>query len=181
MGSNKSKAVVGTLNPNKAAKILAAQDKLHVIHNKPIISQCQLKAFEAQAIVFSCMDFQLIDDIVIFLTELGYNNNFDQFILAGCSLTFAKHEFKQWRIVAKDHLELAVKLHNIKEVICIEHERCGAYKTQYPDMTQETEKEVHTANLKIFQKKMAKSYPQLKFLGFYMFIDGTCEFIEDTS
>jgi hypothetical protein len=34
------------------------------------------------------MDFRLIDDIVRFMDGKGYNNNYDQFILAGGSLGF---------------------------------------------------------------------------------------------
>ena len=36
--------------------------------------------------LLSCMDFRLLDDIVVFMNALGYHNNYDQYILAGSSL-----------------------------------------------------------------------------------------------
>jgi len=36
--------------------------------------------------VLSCMDFRLLDDTTVFMNARGYNNNYDQFILAGASL-----------------------------------------------------------------------------------------------
>jgi hypothetical protein len=53
-----------------------------------IFTQDQRKATEAKCFLVTCMDFQLIDDMVVFMNSLGYNNNYDQFILAGGSLGF---------------------------------------------------------------------------------------------
>lgn len=130
---------------------------------------------DARALVYSCMDFRLLDDIVIFMNEIGYHNNYDQFILAGCSLSFVVRQFKQWRKIARDHLDLAVKMHSIKEIMCIEHEKCGAYKLCYPEMKLIEEKNLHTENLAKFKKKMERTHPELLFHGYYMHIDGHCE------
>jgi hypothetical protein len=48
-----------------------------------LVTQDQLTAKTAKAMVLSCMDFRLLDDIVHFMNDKGYNNNYDQYILAG--------------------------------------------------------------------------------------------------
>jgi hypothetical protein len=42
------------------------------------------------------MDFRLIDDMVHFMNNLGYNNNYDQFTLAGASLGFTQEKYPHW-------------------------------------------------------------------------------------
>jgi carbonic anhydrase len=135
----------------------------------------QMKAHEAKAIIYSCMDFRLLDDIIIFMDKNGYSNSYDQFILAGASLSFITPQFKHWRKVAKDHLSLAIKLHKIKEVICFEHQQCGAYKMIYPDLKPEDERQKHVDNAIGFEKKLAKSHPDLTFHAYFMNLDGTCD------
>ena len=87
--------------------------------------------------VLSCMDFRLIDDMVVYLDSVGYNNNYDQFILAGSSLGSNQEKFAEWNTVWIKHLDLAIMLHEIKEIIVIDHEKCGAYKIFFPEMTPE--------------------------------------------
>ena len=87
--------------------------------------------------LLSCMDFRLLDDIVVFMNALGYHNNYDQYILAGSSLGANQEKFPEWTASWLKHLDLAILLHNIKEVIAIDHECCGAYKIFYPNMKPE--------------------------------------------
>ena len=143
--------------------------------SKELRTQNQMEVHEAKAILYSCMDFRLLDDIVIFMNEKGYNNNYDQFILAGASLSFIKDEYKHWRKVAKEHLSLAMQLHKIKEVICIEHDKCGAYKLLYPDMKPEDERQLHIDNVIKFERKIQKSHPELTLHAYFMHLDGSCE------
>jgi len=57
----------------------------------------------------------------------GYSQDYDYFILAGASLG----ALQGWTQVFKDHLDLSIKLHNIQEVIFIDHLDCGYYKKIY--------------------------------------------------
>ena len=138
-------------------------------------TQDQLVAHEAKAMVFSCMDFRLLDDIVEFMNDTGYNNNYDQFILAGCSLSFINDKFMSWRNTATEHLDLAMNLHKIREVICIEHQQCGAYKMCYSDINTDNEKEIHVENVEKFEKILGDSHPELTLHAFYMYLDGSVE------
>lgn len=103
----------------------------------------QTRVHEAKAIVLTCMDFRLIDDMIKMMNELGYNNNYDQFILAGASLGYNKGETpvqksctdkyckcstSYWKPIFKNHINLASKLHEISEIIIIDHYNCGAYR-----------------------------------------------------
>ena len=142
---------------------------------KELRTQDQLVVHEAKAIMYSCMDFRLLDDICVFMNQIGLNNNYDQFILAGASLSFVQDRFKHWRKIAKEHLDLAISLHKIREVICVEHEQCGAYKMCYPSMRPEDEKRQHVENVVIFERKLLKSHPSLKMHAYYMHINGCTE------
>ena len=111
----------------------------------------------------------------MFMNGIGLNNNYDQFIMAGASLSFVQERFRHWRKVGEEHLDLAISLHKIKEVICIEHEQCGAYKICYPDMTPDMEREQHVQNVMVFERELSRSHPGLKMHAFYMHIDGSTE------
>lgn len=90
-------------------------------------------------LVISCMDLRLTDNLLEFLHFDNLHNRYDHFILAGTSL-LCTHELKDlflagkyeafaghWQQTMKNHLELAVALHQIKDVYIIEHQDCGAY------------------------------------------------------
>ena len=95
--------------------------------------------------------------------------------MAGCSLSFTSEQFQSWRKTATDHLDLAVKLHKIKEVICIEHAECGAYKMCYPDLTKANEKQIHIGNIEQLTKILGDSHPELTLIAYYMHIDGSVQ------
>lgn len=147
--------------------------------SEPFPTQNQMEAKEARAMVLSCMDFRLLDDIVEFMNSEGYHNNYDQFILAGASLGYNQQSYPHWGALWTEHLGLALKLHKVKEIICIDHDRCGAYKLFHPEMKPEQEREYHVKNLTCFKCTMQKQYPDLKVSSFFMRLDGSCEKIEE--
>ena len=55
-----------------------------------MLTQDQKTAKTAKCFVMNCMDFRLIDDSAYFMDSLGYNNNYDCFVLAGSSLGFTQ-------------------------------------------------------------------------------------------
>jgi len=70
-----------------------------------------------------------------------------------------------------------LKLHKVEEIICIDHDKCGAYKLFYPDMKPEEEKDYHVKNLWKMREEMKALYPDMKFRGCFMHINGSCEYI----
>jgi carbonic anhydrase len=143
-------------------------------------TQSQMIAHDAKAIVLSCMDFRDIDDLTFLFNKLKYNNNYDQFILAGASFGILTKD-DNWTssnksislipalgtnldvsaTITEDYLQksfflhviLAVMLHNITEIIIIDHMDCGACKAilksllDKVDITQQEEYEYHIKSL----------------------------------
>lgn len=138
-------------------------------------SQDQLISHTAKALVLTCMDFRLLDDVVRYLDKKGYNNNYDQFILAGGSLGYNQNVYDEWKKTLDKHIELSLELHDIKEIIIIDHINCGAYKKFYnkKEFTYNEELSLHEDNINKFKIYVNKQYPTLKVKGFIMMLDGS--------
>jgi carbonic anhydrase len=147
-------------------------------------TQNQLTVDKAKALVLTCIDFRLIDDIVRFMNKLGYNNNYDKFIISGASLGYNKTDklpfSDAWRQTIDTHISLAMNLHEIKEVIVIDHMKCDAYKKYYkPDGTDLEESEeitYHIENLKTFGESIQDKYPCLGVKCYLMNLDSSINF-----
>ena len=138
-------------------------------------TQDQTTAHSAQCFLVTCMDFRLIDDAVRFMDDLGYNNNYDQFILAGSSLGFTQTKFKHWSKTLMDHMGIGLDLHDFREIIFIDHIDCGAYKKFYPSITNpEDEAFHHKEHMQMARDKLAHKFPSFKFRGYLMDLTGEC-------
>ena len=137
-------------------------------------TQDQLSAHTAKAIVITCMDFRLIDDAVRYLDRHGYNNNYDEFILAGASLGYNQTTYSAWTETLDTHIGLAQQLHDIKEIIVIDHMNCGAYKILYnkDSLTEDKELALHKQNFKIFKNTIKQKYPTLRVRTLLMKLNG---------
>lgn len=142
---------------------------------KKFESQDQMTAHHAKAIVITCMDFRLIDDAVKYLDSIGYNNNYDEFILAGASLGYNQTKYTAWAETLDKHIELAESLHEIKEVIVIDHMSCGAYKIFYEKDSIPRDEEIilHKENFEKFKKSIKNKYPQFEVKTLLMDLNGT--------
>ena len=93
-------------------------------------NQADLKT--AKAMVFNCMDFRLRENSHCNLKCRGYYNNYDEVISAGVSLGYnGLLTFTGWNTFIDTHITLGHILHDIREIIIIEHVHCGAYAAQY--------------------------------------------------
>lgn len=161
---SQKRAVTTTIN----APILNTQ-----IPNMP--TQNQLTVHKAKAIVITCMDFRLIDDAVLFFNSIGLNNNYDEFVLAGASLGYNQTVYSAWTETFDKHIELAEQLHDITEVIVIDHMQCGAYKIFYnlPSISRPDEIALHNENFIKFKQTINQKYPQLTVITYLMDLDGS--------
>jgi hypothetical protein len=148
----------------------------------------QVNLHLAKALVLSCIDFRLRDNIKCNLSDLGYKNDYDEFILAGTTLGYngINGKFTHWANVADDHIKLAFDLHKIDTIILIDHMHCGAYKVGYglkeTDMGTEIEYNLHKENLEEAAKVIEYKYngsnpnffeiPNLKIKKYIISIDG---------
>jgi hypothetical protein len=83
------------------------------------------------ALLVTCMDLRLLDEVTQFMDHDGLNNRYDHVILAGAALGALggrRKDHKHWRRTFFDHLRLAYELHHIKDVYILEHRDCGAYR-----------------------------------------------------
>lgn len=121
-----------------------------------------------KALVMTCIDFRLINEAVTYLNSKGYLDNYDEFILAGASLGYntslnvVNSQFSGWDKVLENHIDISYTLHKIKEIICIDHMDCGAYKAQlnggiaFTSKYEELQK--HIENLNKFRNTINTKY-----------------------
>ena len=135
-------------------------------------------AHTAEALLLSCMDYRLIDDIAHYMDGRGMTNQYDHVVLAGAALGALTGDFKDWKKTFWEHLKIASDLHHIKKVIVLDHRDCGAYKvilkadfSKNPTL----ETRVHGKYLRDLAKEIGKRYPQLEIETLMMNLDGTVE------
>lgn len=137
--------------------------------------QLQKNMHEAKALVLTCIDFRLIDDTVKQMNKLGYLNNYDEFILAGSSLGYNGFQnYTGWNNILNEHIQLSKDLHDIEQIILIDHLECGAYKHHYSsdELMRRGEYNIHVENLKRAKISLMKEFPELDVLLFIIDIEG---------
>lgn len=137
-----------------------------------------LAAGVADALLLSCMDYRLIDDLVPFMNGLGLNNKYDHVILAGASLAVVDPALESWQAVFWQHLDIAIDLHGIHQVVVVDHRDCGAYRLVLGEdavATPEIEIETHRAMLQAFSAEVAERHPDLEIGTYMMELDGSVE------
>lgn len=128
--------------------------------------------------LLSCMDYRLMDDIERYMSGRGLRDKYDHVILAGASLGAITDKFPAWNKTFWEHLDIAIKLHNIHTVMIMDHRDCGAYKVVLGEAhakDPKTEKDTHSAQLKKLRDMIAKKYPKLKVETLLMGLDGKVE------
>jgi carbonic anhydrase len=141
----------------------------------PLIARA---AGEAEALVLSCIDYRLTDNISAYLNTRGLDGKYDQVILAGASLGAVTDKYPDWGRTFRDHLGLAIKLHNIKRVIAIDHRDCGAYRLILgKDLTGDAETKLHATELHRLAKQITTAHPHLAVETLLMSLDGKVETI----
>jgi len=139
-----------------------------------------LAAGQAEALLLSCMDYRLLDDVARYMNAQGLDDKYDHVILAGASLGADNTKFLAWVTTFWEHLDTAIALHGVSRVIIIDHRDCGAYrvilgKDYAGDPPAETT--VHAKVMRRLGAKIARRYPALKREYLLMALDGSVESI----
>lgn len=79
-----------------------------------IHTQDPTKAHHAKCFFVSCMDFRTVDFEGDWMDSMGYNKNYDEFVLAGGSLGFTQDKYPHWGQTLLDHMAIGHKLHNFQ-------------------------------------------------------------------
>jgi hypothetical protein len=132
------------------------------------------------ALLLSCMDFRLMDEIERYMTGRGLRDKYDHVVLAGASLGAVTDKFPAWNKTFWEHLDIAIQLHNIHTVIVMDHRDCGAYKVvlgaeHAKDAATETAS--HAGQLAKLKGMIGEKYPKLKVETLIMSLDGKVETI----
>lgn len=133
---------------------------------------------KAKALMLSCMDYRLDDDVVHFMNTMGLNGAYDHVVLAGASLGVVADALKDWHKTFWDELDLAVRLHGITQVIVVDHRDCGAYKLVVGEdkvATPELELAAHTQVINDFAAAVKDRFPELDVSGYLMALNGLAE------
>src|SRR5262245_48135537 len=70
-------------------------------------------AGKTEALLLSCMDFRLMDDIEHYMAGRDLRDKYDHIVLAGASLGALTDKYPAWNKTFWDHVGLAVDLHHI--------------------------------------------------------------------
>jgi len=108
------------------------------------------------ALIVSCIDFRFQKYIRKWLDENFGDKTFDYVGFGGST--------KELDQILKQ-VDISVKLHDIKHVVLMHHENCGAYGV---DSTPER----HAVDLLKAKKAIQKKYPHLRVDLFYILLDG---------
>lgn len=146
---------------------------------KSTLTQDKMTAHTAKAMLVTCMDFRLREDVHKFMIQKGYDVNYDQFVLAGVSLGFNQTQNPYWADALIEHIKISKQLHHIKKVILMDHLDCGAYKSFCPGIKSEAEEmEEHKKNLAIAAERLQKEFPDLKIKKKIMHMSGEVDKVQ---
>ena len=111
------------------------------------------------ACIVTCIDFRFQDYVRKFTNENLAGKKFDLIGWAGSTKNLD---------LVMGQIDISVRLHQIKQVILIHHEECGAYGA-------ESTPERHAIDLKMAREKVLAAHPQLQVELYYLKLDGTFE------
>lgn len=135
---------------------------------------------QADALLLSCMDYRLVDDVVRYMDQRGMTNKYDHVILAGASLGAVADKLADWHKTFWQHLKVAIDLHHVHKVIILDHRDCGAYKlVMGPEHAKDpdTERKAHAEVLGKLRAAVLKEYPNMEVETLLMALDGGVEVI----
>lgn len=131
-----------------------------------------------EAMVLSCIDPRFQKLVFDREAKEGRTNKYSAFTIAGASIGVVAPAFKAWQVAFWENLGASVQLHNIKQVIVINHRDCGAAKIAYGAAavaTPAAETETHKNALLTFKKELAVRQPKLGSQLGLMALDGKVE------
>ena len=132
------------------------------------------------ALLLNCIDYRLTAATTRYMTERGMAGKYDQVVLAGASLGAKNDKFPAWGTTFWEHVQVAIDLHGIHQVVVMDHRDCGAYTAILgKDFAKDPLEEfaVHAAQLRALKADIAARQPQLAVQLLLMGLDGKVETI----
>jgi carbonic anhydrase len=138
-------------------------------------------AAPTEALLLSCMDYRLTDDIVRYMDGRGLHDAYDHVVLAGAALGAQTRKHRAWGKTFWEHLDVALQLHHIRRVVLLDHRDCGAYKVLLgEDLAADAarEKTVHARYLRELRRQILARHPGLAVEIDLMALDGSVETLD---
>ena len=133
----------------------------------------------ASVLVLSCIDPRFIESLSFHLMhnkQIG--QEYDLFTVAGASLGVQWNE--GWKEAFFDHVQIAMDIHNIQEVWCVDHLDCDMYKVNL-EMESDLDSQVHVKYLLNIKQLLKTRFPTLMCRGFVIETDGLLhELVQDS-
>jgi len=127
----------------------------------------------ASVLVLGCIDPRFANALGWHLTHSEeLHMDYDLFTLAGASLGVLQDTYPDWGQTFENHVDLAIKLHNIEEIWVFDHMDCGMYKATL-GLKDDNDPRIHVNKLQELQTKLKKKYPTLGFRGHIMGTDSS--------
>lgn len=117
---------------------------------------------KCEALVVHCMDYRIQGFLNDWMGENLLPLSYDRVAIAG-------GVYDVYDVIRQ--VDIADRLHQIKKVVFINHEDCGAYGLEGND-------ERHGVDLRKARDKINKLFPHLNVDLFYLNLDGTFEHID---
>jgi hypothetical protein len=128
-------------------------------------SRSLFAAGTADALLLHCIDYRLTNETTKYMNGRGLDDKYDELSLAGASLAATLDQRPDWEKTFWEHLDIAIDLHQIHEVIVIDHRDCGAYATflDMPDLAKDPKKEleVHAEYMRKLKVQIGEKKPAL--------------------
>ena len=117
-----------------------------------------------KAMVLSCIDPRFQPKVFNYLKKKNLTGKYSSFTIAGGSIGVTAIKFKKWHSTFWENLATSIKLHNISNLIVINHNDCGAAKIVNGNNKFSTaiENKIHNQSFKIIKKKLKKKHPRIK-------------------
>ena len=133
---------------------------------------------KASTLLVSCIDFRLREEVEKLMEEIGLEDNYDEVVLPGASVSLAGEKYVDWAKAADEVIKVSKDLHEIKQVIILDHKDCGAFKIAFGKdkmANPANEKNAHKDQMRKAIAKIKAEYPDLKVYVYIMSLDGTVE------
>ena len=114
--------------------------------------------------VLSCMDPRFQLKVFNYLRKKKLTGKYSSFTIAGAAIGVTHKKFKRWHSTFWENLATSIKLHNISNLMVINHNDCGAAKIVNGNNKFSTalENKIHNQSFKIIKRKLKKKYPSIK-------------------
>ena len=116
-----------------------------------------------KAMVLSCIDPRFQPTVYNYLKKKNLNGKYSSFTIAGAAIGVTATKFKKWHKTFWDNIDTSIKLHNIRKLIVINHQDCGAAKiiNGKKVFSKFNEQKIHNNSFKKIKKVFKKKYPKL--------------------